>query len=61
MHPDHGARVATTYLIDGNRFETWGNRYRALPLEIWYPSTGIGGTPNTMAKRKNMVHGLSLS
>jgi predicted dienelactone hydrolase len=40
--------VTTTYLVDEDRFETWGNRNRVLPLEIWYPSTGIGGTPNTM-------------
>ena len=40
--------VTTLYLVDESRFENWGNRFRTLPLEVWYPSTGVGGHPNTM-------------
>ena len=38
--------VTTIYLTDPDRWEMWGLRYRTLPLEIWYPSTGNGGTVN---------------
>ncbi len=41
--------VTTIYLTDTTRWESYGQRYRAMPVEIWYPSTGQGGTPNTIA------------
>jgi predicted dienelactone hydrolase len=40
--------VATIYLVNGSRYEDWGGRFRTLPTEIWYPSTGQGGHPNTL-------------
>ncbi len=40
--------VRTLYPVDESRYETWGERYRVLPLEIWYPSSGSGGRPNRM-------------
>jgi hypothetical protein len=40
--------VTTIYLVDESRFEAWGMRKRALPLEIWYPSTGEGGRSNAL-------------
>ena len=41
--------VTTFYLTDSSRFEAWGLRDRALPTEVWYPSTGQGGRTNTIA------------
>ena len=41
--------VVTTYIVDESRYENWGNSFRILPLEIWYPSTGQGGEPNTIS------------
>ncbi len=40
--------VRSLYLVDESRYEAWGKRHRALPLEIWYPSTGSGGRINRM-------------
>lgn len=40
--------VVTTSIVDENRYENWGDCLRTLPLEIWYPSTGHGGTTNTL-------------
>lgn len=40
--------VTTIYFTDESRWQLWGLRYRELPLEIWYPSTGVGGVPNDM-------------
>lgn len=40
--------VITVQTVDKSRWELWGLQYRGLPLEIWYPSTGKSGTPNTM-------------
>jgi dienelactone hydrolase len=40
--------VETRFLVDEDRYEQWGKRYRTLPFEIWYPSTGQNGSPNTM-------------
>ena len=42
--------VTTFYLVDAARFEAWGLRDRALPTEVWYPSTGQGGRTNTIAE-----------
>jgi len=36
--------VFTTAVVDENRWEVWGLKYRTLPLEVWYPSTGYGET-----------------
>ena len=44
----HEVGVATTYFVDGSRYETWGECRRILPVEVWYPSTGLGGMPNAM-------------
>jgi dienelactone hydrolase len=41
--------VRTLYPVDGSRWETWGDRYRVLPTEIWYPSSASGGHVNRMA------------
>ena len=40
--------VTTLYPADPARYERWGRMDRVLPLEIWYPSTGAGGCPNTV-------------
>jgi dienelactone hydrolase len=40
--------VTTVFLTDEDRYELWGFRKRVLPLEIWYPSSGTGGAPNTI-------------
>ena len=40
--------VTTLWPVDQSRYEMWGRRPRVLPLEIWYPSTGIGGRANFM-------------
>ena len=40
--------VRTLYPVDESRFEPVGRRKRVLPLEVWYPSSGAGGTVNTM-------------
>ena len=40
--------VETRYFVDESRYEIWGNNRRVLSTEIWYPSNGVGGTPNDM-------------
>jgi dienelactone hydrolase len=41
--------VTTIYLTDKTRWEDYGRRFRQMPVEIWYPSSGQGGAPNTIS------------
>jgi len=52
--------VTTLYVADESRFELWGMRYRTLPLEIWYPSTGDGGRANSMQDMVGEVPAVAL-
>ena len=38
--------VTTLYLVDQSRYERWGNRFRTLPMEVWYPSNSGTGRTN---------------